>query len=336
VGLVQLAGPTVEPLTVAEAAVHLRLDSLNVEPTPDAPAVALAGAGAGNVDNGAHRYRVTFVTADGETDGGDISSSVTVADQTTNGKVAVSGIPLGGALVTARKLYRTVAGGSDYFLVATIADNTTTTYTDNIADASLGAGVPSKNTTSDPYLAEIIRAAREYVEVNTNRALIRQQWRWTQDGFPPRWFETAAPYLETASGLQHPELLDLHRDVIRLPKPPLISVDAVTYVDEDGNPQTLDPSQYFVNTSGVRGEIARAFDVPWPPTRWQQNAVTVDFTCGYGSASSNLPAIVRQAMRLLVEHYYNNRGLFEGKRFAIEIPHSIDALLWQIRAEEAA
>ena len=336
-GLVRLVAPAVEPLTVAQAAAHLRLDSLNVEPTPGAPTVALASPAApGTVDNGAHRYRVTFVTADGETDGGDISAPVTVVDKTVNGTVRVTAIQLGGSLVTARRLYRTAAGGSDYFLVATIADNTTTTYTDSTADASLGAGVPSTNTTSDPLVIEMIQDAREYVEAFTNRALITQQWRHTQDGFPPHYFETASPYIETVSGLQHPELLDLHRDVIRLPKPPLISVDAITYVDPDGNTQTLDPSLYFVNTTEVRGEISRAFGQPWPATRWQQNAVTVDFTCGYGATAASIPAQARRAMRLLVEHYYSNRGLFEARRFALEIPHSVDDLLWQIRAEEAA
>lgn len=336
-GLVRLVAPTVEPLTVAEAAAHLRIDSLNVEPTPDAPSVALASPVApGNVDNGAHRYCLTFVTADGETDGGDISGSVTVTDKTVNGKVVVSAIPLGGAQVTARRVYRTAAAGATFFLVGTIADNTTTLYTDNVADASLGAGVPSKNTTVDPYLKECISDAREYIESFTNRALITQHWQWSQDGFPPRYFETASPYLETVSGLQHPELLDLHRDVIRLPKPPLISVDAVHYVDEDGVTQLLDPSAYLVNASLVRAEISRAFGVPWPATRWQQGAVTVDFTCGYGASSSAVPAQVRRAMRLLIEHYFSNRGLFEGKRFALEIPHSIDDMLWQVRAEEAA
>ena len=35
---------------------------------------------------------------------------------------------------------RIISGGSTYYLLATIADNSTTIYTDNIADASLGAG----------------------------------------------------------------------------------------------------------------------------------------------------------------------------------------------------
>ena len=139
--------PASEPITLAEAKAHLRLDASNAEPSPSAPTVALAGAGAGNVEDGVHRYRVTFVTADGETDGGVISDALTVADKGVNGKVAVSAIAVGGSAVTSRKVYRTIAAGADYLLLTTIADNTTTTYTDNIADGSLGAACPTTNTT---------------------------------------------------------------------------------------------------------------------------------------------------------------------------------------------
>ena len=160
VALVQYAAPATEPLTLAEVRAHLRLDAGDGETAPGAPAAALAGAGAGNVDNGAHRYRVSFVTAQGETEGGVISAAVTVTDKAVNGKVTVSSIPLGGSAVTARKLYRTAAGGSDYLLLATLADNTTTSYTDNTADSALGAGAPTSNTTAEPRLALLIASAR--------------------------------------------------------------------------------------------------------------------------------------------------------------------------------
>lgn len=115
------------------------------------PNAALAGAGAGNVDNGVHIYQVTFVTAGGETGGATgLTTSATVADKAVDGKVSLTGIETGlSGWVTARKIYRTVAGGSTYKLLATISDNTTTTYTDNIADASLGATMPTTNTALD-------------------------------------------------------------------------------------------------------------------------------------------------------------------------------------------
>src|SRR5438105_3620811 len=101
--LVQTSAPTAEPLTVAELVAQRRLDYGNQEPAPAAPTAALAGAGAGNVDNGAHRYAVTFVTAVGESQAGTVSAAATVVDKTTNGKVALSAIPVGGSLVTSRK-----------------------------------------------------------------------------------------------------------------------------------------------------------------------------------------------------------------------------------------
>lgn len=58
----------------------------------------------------------------------------------------VGAIATGPASVTSRKLYRTVVNGSAPLLVTTIADNTTTSYTDNKADGALGAAAPASDT----------------------------------------------------------------------------------------------------------------------------------------------------------------------------------------------
>jgi hypothetical protein len=185
-GFVIVTPPTVEPLTLDEAKTFARLDGTNAEPSPAAiPTVALASpAAAGNVDNGAHRYLATFVTAAGETSAGVVSAAVTVADKTVNGKVQLTGIPLGGTAVTSRKLYRTAAGGSTYLLLATLADNTTTSYLDNIADSALGVGAPSANTTGDPLLSDIITTARLMAEQELRRGLITQTVDLYLDAFP--------------------------------------------------------------------------------------------------------------------------------------------------------
>jgi hypothetical protein len=45
-------------------------------------------------------------------------------------------------------VYRTIAGNTgNYLLLTTVADNTTTTFSDTVADGSLGAAAPSSDTT---------------------------------------------------------------------------------------------------------------------------------------------------------------------------------------------
>lgn len=101
---------------------------------------------AGNVNVGAHSWKVTFVhTAGGETIPSAKSNVVTIA--TTAKRVDLSAIPLGPAGTASRKIYRTVAGDTgDWKLAVTIANNTATTVSDDVADASLGVAAPTTNT----------------------------------------------------------------------------------------------------------------------------------------------------------------------------------------------
>lgn len=298
--LVVVTAPATEPLTLGELANHCRLDETNQEPAPSAPTAALAAVPvAGNVDNGAHRYLVTYVTADGETQAGVVSSAVTIADKTVNGQVAVSSIPLGGASVTARKLYRTAAGGTTYMLLATIADNTTTSYTDNIADSSLGAGAPMTNTTGDPMLNMLITAARQHVETYLKRKLITQTLDLYLDQFPC-W-------------------------TINLP--PLQSVTAITYFDSNGVEQTLASDQYLVDSTTQPARITPAFGLVWPVTQWRNNAVKVRFVAGYGAASA-VPACVKNWMLIRIKTLWDQRDqLVKQLGMPTFEPSFVDSLL---------
>lgn len=277
--------PTLYPVTLDELRAHLNIDASNAEPAPGAPTVALAGAGAGSVDNGAHRYRVTFVTADGETEGGEVSAAVTVADKTANGKVAVSAIPLGGSAVTSRKLYRTEAAGTTYLLLVTIANNTATTYTDNIADASLGAECPSTNTTGDPFLEAIRDAAVDMVEDHTRRKLLTQTIDYYLDEFP-------------------------EGDSITLPFGNLASVTSVKYKDSDGTETTMTVTEeYLVETNGEGcGRIVLPYGETWPSfAAYPSNPITVRFVCGW-TAAANIPAKIRAAVKMVAADLYEQRG----------------------------
>ena len=106
----------------------------------DAPLqLVTAEGGAGN-PNGAYTYKVTNVTASGETEGGDVSVSRTVSSKII---MLTQVRTWWGRTVTSRKIYRTAASGLQHKLVDTLSDNLTTTYSDNIADGSLGANIPT-------------------------------------------------------------------------------------------------------------------------------------------------------------------------------------------------
>jgi len=114
--------------------------NINFTSVTDAGActAALIATGTGNVDDGTHLYKITFVNAVGETQLSTASNTVTV--DPSNKQVSLTGIELSTSnSVISRKIYRTKAGASStYYYLDTISDNTTTTYTDNIADSSLG------------------------------------------------------------------------------------------------------------------------------------------------------------------------------------------------------
>lgn len=315
-----ITAPAVEPVTLAEladpSAGFLRLDTSSVEPAPAAPTAALiAPAAAGNVDNGVHRYRVTFVTATGETEGGVVSAAVTVADKAVNGKVAVTAIPLGGAAVSARKLYRTAAGGSTYLLLATLADNVTATYTDNVADASLGVGCPAVNTTQDPLLTVLLAAARQELDGADGwlrRALITQTWELVLDSFP------VATWKNPFGG-------------IRLPLPPLQSVTSITYLDAAGTAMVLAASAYVVDAAAQPATIRPVYNTLWPSTRPVANAVTVRFIAGYGAAAGDVPAPIRLWLQQRVATRYEHREQLIAGTMISEVPTIGDAALANFR-----
>lgn len=97
---------------------------------------------------GGYQYAVAFGTP-GITSGlTGIGPTASITTTSGNQAVNLSNIPTGPAPTSQRNLYRTKVGGSTFFLLATLADNTTTTYADTTADASLGTQQPpfSNNT----------------------------------------------------------------------------------------------------------------------------------------------------------------------------------------------
>ena len=84
----------------------------------------------------------TFGATTGHTlnDYWDIACSACSITATANQKVTLTSIPVSSdAQVNQRKIYRTTADGATFYWLATISDNTTTTYVDNLEDGALGS-----------------------------------------------------------------------------------------------------------------------------------------------------------------------------------------------------
>lgn len=96
---------------------------------------------------------------------------------------------------------------------------------------------------------------------------------------------------------------------IELEKSKLQSVENVKYIDVNNVEQTLDPSDYSITNESLYSRIYPAFEKEFPVSRHQgyQNVI-IEFTAGYGDASTDIPADIKQAILLMVSDLYANRG----------------------------
>lgn len=149
------------------------------------------------------------------------------------------------------------------------------------AKAHLRVDTDDENALIEGYVV----AATQHVENATGRALITSSWRYTTDYFP------------------------VAGETLFLGRAPLIAVQTVKYIDTAGGLITWSSSDYIVDTSGwAGGEIALAYSKFWPTTRYVRNAITVDFTAGYGSDPSLVPAPLKAAVMLVLNDIYEIRG----------------------------
>lgn len=104
-----------------------------------APTVSAPQAG-GGLSAGVYSWVVTFQNSLGkESLPSPVSANVTITGGSGNYTVNLSAIPVStDPQVNKRLIYRTTAGGQVWLLVHVINDNTTTTYSDGNADATLG------------------------------------------------------------------------------------------------------------------------------------------------------------------------------------------------------
>ncbi len=159
----------------------------------------------------------------------------------------------------------------------------------------------------DPLITALIDAATSYLDAWTGilgRVMVTQTWDLTLDDFP--------------------------EDAISIPLGPLQSVAALNYVDVSGATQSIAEANFYVDTKSPDGWVVPDADFTWPETLYAPNVVTVRFVVGYGDAPA-VPQAIKQAMLLLIGHWYENReGSIVGTSVS-ELPLAVSALLAPFR-----
>lgn len=115
-----------------------------------------------------------------------------------------------------------------------------------------------------------------------------------------------------------------------MPGQPLQSVTHIKYTDPDDVVQTIDPLEYEVNIYSSPGMIRPVKGSSWPDVADTYNAVEIEIVAG-NLSMADIPAQVRHAINMLVDHWYEHRGAASEIRLT-EPPIRIINMLWPYRA----
>jgi hypothetical protein len=116
-----------------------------------------------------------------------------------------------------------------------------------------------------------------------------------------------------------------------------LTISSIVYVDTAGANQTFSSGNYEVITTTEPGRVQLGYGKTWPTTRDHPNSVTITYTCGHKTGAtavpSDVPAGIRQAMLLLIGHWWENREAFTVDAPNVtELPWAAKSLLLANRA----
>jgi uncharacterized phiE125 gp8 family phage protein len=152
----------------------------------------------------------------------------------------------------------------------------------------------------DDVIGALIAAARTHIEQKTRRALIAQSWRLVRDAWPADGRLAVTPV-------------------------PLQQVAAARVHNEDGSTTAIDPQAFVVDGAAAPAILAFAsWSLPAPGR--SVAGIEIDIDVGYGAEPADVPEPLRQAVRLLLAHWYENRALV-AQRAGGMLPATVAALI---------
>jgi uncharacterized phiE125 gp8 family phage protein len=100
---------------------------------------------------------------------------------------------------------------------------------------------------------------------------------------------------------------------------PVSDVVSIIYRDSAGDQQTIPPENYELLEASPEGVIVPLES--WPTTDGSPNAVVIEFNAG-----ESFPLEIKQAVLMLVAHWYENRESAAEKPYT-EVPFAVSALV---------
>lgn len=158
----------------------------------------------------------------------------------------------------------------------------------------------------DALVASLILTSRLHIEAALGLALITQGWNYLRDAWP-------------------------RTRTLNLPTRPVQSITAVRVYPIEGPAVTVPPSAYELDGHGAPARLVLSGATPAPAPGRASNGIEIAYVAGYGDTPSDVPAPIRQALLLLIAHWYENRSPFELAGSDAPIPAAISELLMPYR-----
>ena len=158
----------------------------------------------------------------------------------------------------------------------------------------------------DALVLTLIMTSRLHIEAALGLALVTQSWTYIRDRWPP--------------------------GALALPLRPVQVVEAVRLIAADGTPHVLDPATYILDGQGLPPRLMPLTGA-WPIPGRSVQGIEIDVVAGFGAAADDVPAPIRQAVLMLVAHWYETREVVEIGSAATAIPAAVSNILSPYRVE---
>jgi uncharacterized phiE125 gp8 family phage protein len=160
-------------------------------------------------------------------------------------------------------------------------------------------------TDEDGAIEATVRAAVDYVKADTGRALTTETWR--------TWFDVVP-----CGG------------VLLLERGRVQAVTAITAYDPDDASSTVATSVYQVDAVSEPARVVLKSGQSWPTDLREVNALSVQYTAGYGATALTVPGPLKQAVLLVLGAMWEHREQVIVAQFAgqfLALPFGYDQLV---------